>query len=123
MALNQNLQNGIVEQMKGLKEQDAKKTSKKASDKPVETKKELKDKNVEEIAKEPTKSSGEPTGASDNTNMYSSLIMTEKREIKSKRVNFMVKESSHAEFKKKCGELGVSMNDVIDRFMTDFAKN
>lgn len=104
MALNQDLKNGIVEQMMGLKEQDEKKSPIKKSDK----------KSIEEPVKESTK-------VSNDSNLYSSLIFTEKKEIKSKRVNFMVKASSHANFKAKCESLGVSMNDVIDRFMADFS--
>lgn len=122
MAMNQELKNGIVEQMRGLKEQDKRKASNKASNEPVEVINDVKDEIIEETVKEPVQASNEPTEVSDNTNMYSSLVITEKKEIKSKRVNFMVKASSHADFKAKCETLGVSMNDVIDRFMADFSK-
>lgn len=122
MALNEELKNGIVEQMKGLKEQDKKKASKNASEQPTEVVNDVKAENIEETVKEPVQASNEPVEVSDNTNMYSSLVITEKKEIKSKRVNFMVKVSSHADFKAKCESLGVSMNDVIDRFMADFSK-
>ena len=45
-----------------------------------------------------------------------------KTETRSKRINLLITPSVYAEAQKKCGEIGISLNECINQFLSDWVR-
>ena len=50
------------------------------------------------------------------------MITTEKKELRSQRVNLLVKPSVYKAAKQKCEEIGISLNECINQFLEKWSE-
>lgn len=50
------------------------------------------------------------------------IVPKKKQETRSKRINLLITPSLYAEAQKKCGELGISLNECINQFLTNWVQ-
>lgn len=78
---------------------------------------------IKEIIEEPVKEKKEPIKESKPNNTKKStpqdalIIIPQKEEVKSKRVNLLLKPSLHEKMQKKCKKLGISVNDCVNQLL------
>ena len=61
--------------------------------------------------------SGDENVSRENMN----IVPKPKSETRSKRINLLVTPSVYAEAQKKCGEMGISLNECINQFLSNWA--
>lgn len=58
--------------------------------------------------------------SSDSSSLTMNITPKEKEEPRSKRVNLLVQPSVYKEAQKKCKKLGISVNECINQFLTNW---
>lgn len=79
---------------------------------------------IKEIIEEPVKEKKEahikeskPNNTKKSIPQDTLIIIPQKEEVKSKRVNLLLKPSLHEKMQKKCKKLGISVNDCVSQLL------
>ena len=63
----------------------------------------------------------EPDGKNISQDSINIIIPKLKTETRSKRINLLITPSVYAEAQKKCGKIGISLNECINQFLSNWA--